>query len=40
MAERFKAMRGTHDILPEEAALWRSIEDRFIDLCRDQDSHV
>ena len=33
MAEKFKAMRGTHDILPEEAAVWRRIEDRFVELC-------
>jgi histidyl-tRNA synthetase len=33
MAERFKAMRGTHDILPEEAATWRRIENTFADLC-------
>ena len=33
MAERFKAMRGTHDILPEEARIWRVIEDRFVTLC-------
>jgi histidyl-tRNA synthetase len=33
MVERFKAMRGTHDILPEEAAVWRRIENRFVDLC-------
>ncbi len=33
MAEKFKAMRGTHDILPEEAAVWRRIEDRFVALC-------
>ena len=33
MAEKFKAMRGTHDILPEEAAVWRRIEDRFVVLC-------
>jgi histidyl-tRNA synthetase len=34
MAEKFKAMRGTHDILPEEAVVWRCIEDRFVVLCR------
>jgi histidyl-tRNA synthetase len=34
MAERLKAMRGTHDILPEEADLWRLIETRFVDLCK------
>jgi histidyl-tRNA synthetase len=34
MTERFKAMRGTHDILPEEAHLWRRIEDRFVETCR------
>jgi len=33
MAEKLKAMRGTHDILPEEAAVWRRIEDRFVTLC-------
>lgn len=33
MADRFKAMRGTHDILPEEAPIWRRIEDRFVGLC-------
>jgi histidyl-tRNA synthetase len=34
VAERFKAMRGTHDILPEEARIWRAIEDRFVALSR------
>ncbi|HVP57870.1 MAG TPA: histidine--tRNA ligase [bacterium] len=29
MAEKFRAMRGTHDILPEEARTWRWIEDTF-----------
>jgi histidyl-tRNA synthetase len=33
MAERFRAMRGTHDILPEESSLWRCVEDRFVDIC-------
>jgi histidyl-tRNA synthetase len=33
MSKRFKAMRGTHDILPEEAGLWREIEARFVDIC-------
>ena len=33
MAEKFKAMRGTHDILPEEAVVWRCIEDRFVEVC-------
>jgi histidyl-tRNA synthetase len=29
MAEKFKAMRGTHDILPEEACVWRWMEAAF-----------
>jgi histidyl-tRNA synthetase len=33
MTKRFKAMRGTHDILPEEALLWRRIESLFADIC-------
>ncbi len=33
MTKRFKAMRGTHDILPEEALLWRRIESHFVDVC-------
>jgi histidyl-tRNA synthetase len=33
MAKRFKAMRGTHDILPEEAHLWRRIENAFVTIC-------
>ena len=34
MAKRFRAMRGTHDFLPEESRLWRRIETAFVDLCR------
>ena len=34
MAERFKAMRGTHDILPEEARVWRWVEDAFAAISR------
>jgi histidyl-tRNA synthetase len=33
MAEKFRAMRGTHDILPEEAHIWRRIEDYFAGIC-------
>ncbi|MFH1314489.1 MAG: histidine--tRNA ligase [Candidatus Eisenbacteria bacterium] len=33
MSQKFKAMRGTHDILPDEAPLWRDVESRFVDLC-------
>jgi histidyl-tRNA synthetase len=33
MAEKFRAMRGTHDILPEDAVLWRKIEEQFVRLC-------
>lgn len=32
MAEKLKAMRGTHDILPEEVGLWRRIEGTFIEV--------
>lgn len=32
MAEKFKAMRGTHDILPDEAPLWRRVEARFAEV--------
>ncbi len=34
MSKKFKAMRGTHDLLPDESRLWRWIETAFIDLCR------
>ena len=34
MAEKFKAMRGTHDILPEEACIWRRVEGAFADISR------
>ena len=34
MSKKFKAMRGTHDLLPEESLLWRRIETAFVDLCR------
>jgi histidyl-tRNA synthetase len=34
MGKKFKAMRGTHDLLPEESRLWRWIEAAFVDLCR------
>ncbi len=33
MVEKFKAMRGTHDVLPEESWLWRQVENSFISLC-------
>jgi histidyl-tRNA synthetase len=33
MTEKFKAMRGTHDILPDEARIWREVEKRFVDIC-------
>jgi histidyl-tRNA synthetase len=33
MGKRFKAMRGTHDLLPDESWLWRWIETAFVDLC-------
>ncbi len=33
MTRRFKAMRGTHDILPEEASRWRLIEEEFATIC-------
>ena len=32
MAEKLKAMRGTHDILPEEAPLWRRVESAFVEV--------
>lgn len=34
MTEKIKAMRGTHDILPESAIEWRGIEDIFVGICR------
>jgi histidyl-tRNA synthetase len=34
MAEKFRAMRGTHDILPEEARVWRWVEDAFAAISR------
>jgi histidyl-tRNA synthetase len=34
MGKKFKAMRGTHDLLPEESLLWQRIETAFVDLCR------
>ncbi len=34
MAKRIKAMRGTHDVLPEQASRWRAIEDEFAKICR------
>ncbi len=34
MAEKLKAMRGTHDILPEEARIWRRVEGAFADISR------
>ena len=34
MGKKFKAMRGTHDLLPDEAWLWRGIESVFVNLCR------
>jgi len=33
MVKRFKAMRGTHDILPGEASRWRRVEEAFADVC-------
>lgn len=33
MSKKFKAMRGTHDLLPEESQLWRRIETTFVELC-------
>ncbi len=33
MAEKIRAMRGTHDILPENAAEWRRIEEIFVNIC-------
>ncbi len=33
MAERIKAMRGTHDLLPGEASLWRRVESAFVGIC-------
>jgi histidyl-tRNA synthetase len=32
MAERYQALRGTRDILPEEVAVWRSLEDTTHDV--------
>ena len=32
MAQKFKAMRGTHDILPDEAPIWRWAENVFADV--------
>jgi histidyl-tRNA synthetase len=34
MSKKFKAMRGTHDLLPEESLLWRRIETDFVNICR------
>lgn len=34
MAEKIRAMRGTHDILPQTAAEWRRIEEVFVGICR------
>ena len=34
MAKKFKAMRGTHDLLPEESWLWRQVETVYVNLCR------
>ena len=34
MAEKFKAMRGTHDVLPEEARTWRWVEAVFAEVTR------
>lgn len=34
MLEKLRAMRGTHDILPEEARLWSAVEAAFGDVCR------
>jgi histidyl-tRNA synthetase len=33
MAEKIRAMRGTHDFLPDEARLWRRVENAFVDIC-------
>jgi histidyl-tRNA synthetase len=33
MGKKFKAMRGTHDLLPEDSQVWRRIETVFVDLC-------
>jgi histidyl-tRNA synthetase len=33
MAEKIRAMRGTHDFLPDEARLWRRVETAFVDIC-------
>lgn len=33
MPEKLKAMRGTHDILPEDARLWRVVESAFANVC-------
>ena len=30
----YKAPRGTHDILPEESAVWQALERSFRDICR------
>ena len=32
MAEKLRAMRGTHDILPDEARIWRWVEAVFADI--------
>jgi histidyl-tRNA synthetase len=32
MSKKFKAMRGTHDLLPEESWLWRRLETCFADI--------
>lgn len=34
MGKKFKAMRGTHDLLPEESRLWRRVEGIFVNLCQ------
>lgn len=34
MGKRFRAMRGTHDLLPDESWLWRRAETAYVDLCR------
>jgi histidyl-tRNA synthetase len=34
MSKKFKAMRGTHDILPDESWLWARAEEAFTGLCR------
>ena len=33
MAEKIRAMRGTHDFLPDEARLWRRVENAYVDIC-------